>query len=69
MISTTRCPSSLELGQLGEHDDVSEVDVGSGRVDAELHAKRVAPGELLGEPPCGEHLLGSAREGVEVSHA
>ena len=26
-------------------------------------------GELLGEPPLGQHLLGPAREGVEVSHA
>ena len=62
-------PQLLELSQLGEHDDVSQVDVGSGRVDAELHAKRVAPGELLGELPCGQHLLRSAHEDVEVSHA
>ena len=33
----------LELAQLLQHDHVAEVDVGRGRVDAELHPQRPAP--------------------------
>ena len=59
----------LELRELGEDHDVSEVDVGSGRIDAQLHPERLALGELLLELPLGQGLLGPAREDVEVSHA
>ena len=47
MIRTTVCPSVLELAQLLEHDRVAEVDVGGGRVEAELDPQRPAFGEPL----------------------
>ena len=60
----------LELSQLGEHHHVAQVDVGRrARIDAELHAKRLALGELLLELPLGQGLLGPARQGFEVSHS
>jgi hypothetical protein len=46
----------LELPQLLEHDHVAEVDVGGGRVDAELDAQRPARGEALLEHPGGQHV-------------
>ena len=59
-------PGLLELGQLREHDAVAEVDVGRGRVDAELDPQRPALGELLGEAALGQRLL---RPGQELVHA
>ena len=47
----------LELGELGEHHDVAEVDVGGGRIDAQLDPERLALGELLLERALGEGLL------------
>jgi hypothetical protein len=37
----------LELAQLLEHDRVAEVDVGGGRVEAELRPQRPAFGQAL----------------------
>ena len=59
----------LEPGELSEHDDMPQMYVRRGRVYPELHPERVARGELFGELPLGEHLLRSAREDLEVSHA
>ena len=42
MIRTTVWPEVLELAQLLQDDGVAEVDVGRGRVDAELDAQRAA---------------------------
>ena len=39
-----------------------EVNVGSRRIDAQLHAQRAALGQLLGQPSLGQNLLGSVRE-------
>ena len=59
----------LELGELRQHHDVPEVDVGRSGVDAELDPQGVAGCELLGEPPLGQRLLRPTRECVEISHA
>ena len=42
MISTATWPEVLELAELAQHDREAEVDVGRGRVDAELHPQRRA---------------------------
>ena len=47
MIRTTCVAGLLELAQLLQDDRVAEVDVGRGRVDAQLHPQRLAAGELL----------------------
>jgi hypothetical protein len=52
----------LELPQLLQHDGVAEVDVGGRRVQAELHAKRTAARQPLGEGPAGQVLDGVSRE-------
>ena len=46
----------LELAQLLEHDGVAEVDVGGGRVDAELDPQGAIAGELLLELPRRQHV-------------
>ncbi len=62
MMRTTWWPCLLELAQLLEHDRVAEVDVGRGRVDAELDPQRPAGGELLLEPPRRQHVDRVARQ-------
>ena len=53
-------PGVLELPQLAEHDRMAQVDVGCGRVDAELHAQRprLLGGlrELLRQRPRGQRI-------------
>ena len=46
----------LERAQLRQHDAVAEVDVGAGRVDAELEPQRAPLGELLGQPALGQRV-------------
>jgi hypothetical protein len=60
----------LELAQLAEHHGVTEVDVETGRVDAELGAERfasgVAPFKLLFEFVARLDLRGTARDDREL---
>ena len=56
----------LRLAQLVQHHRVPEVDVGRGRVEAELDAQRLAAGELLRELRLDEELVRAAPEDVEV---
>ena len=46
----------LELAELLEDDDVAEMDVGRGRVDAELDAQRAPLGQALLELAGGQHV-------------
>ena len=46
----------LELAQLLEHDRVAEVDVGGGRVEAELRPQRPALGQALLQRAAGEAI-------------
>jgi hypothetical protein len=59
----------LELGQLGEHNHMAEMDVGGGWIDAQLDPERLASGELLLERTLGQDLLGPAPQHLQVSHA
>lgn len=59
----------LELSQLGEHDDMPEVDVRGGGIDPQLDPEGIARGELLFQPACGEDLFRPALEDFEISHA
>jgi hypothetical protein len=52
----------LELAQLSQHDRVAKVDVGRGRVHAQLHAQRAALGELPLELPLGQRIDGISGE-------
>ena len=38
----------LKLPDLGQNEGMAEMEVGSGRVEAEFHAERPAGGEFLG---------------------
>ena len=57
-----RVPGLLELRELAQDDHVAEVDVGSRRVDAQLHAQRPPAAELLRQRSLGQHVLGSVRQ-------
>ena len=60
-------PGVLKGAQLGQHDAVPEVDVGAGRVDAELEPQRAPRFELLGEPALRQHVHGAAKQGSSVA--
>ena len=49
-------PGILELTKLGQHDGVPQVQVRSGRVDAQLHPERTVEREQLGQPPLRKAL-------------
>ena len=58
-----RVAAVLKLPQLAQHDGVAEVDVGRGRVDAELHPQRAGPPPAgVPERPSGQGVDGVAGE-------
>ncbi len=62
-------PEVLHLAHLVEDDRVPEVDVGGGRVEAQLDAQGLATGELVGDLGLDQELVGPALEhGDLVGH-
>ena len=56
----------LELAELAQHDGEAEVDVGRGRVDAELGPQRAAGAELAAEVGLGDEVDGSGAEDAQL---
>jgi len=52
----------LKLPELEHRDGVAEVDIGSGRIDAEFNAEWAACGEFLFEFADGVALFGASEE-------
>ena len=56
----------LELAQLAQHDREAEVDVGRGRVDAELDPQRAAGAELAPEVGLGDEVDRAGAQDAEL---
>ena len=61
-MSTTGVPFALELRETVEHVRKAEMNVGRGRIDAELHAERPAELQLAFELSFGQDVHRMARQ-------
>ena len=56
----------LELAELAQHDREAEVDVGGGRVDAELGPQRAAGRELAAQIGLGDEIDRAGARGCGI---
>jgi hypothetical protein len=59
-------PEILELAELAEWHGMTQMQVGRGRIDAQLRAKRASSLELLGEIGERNYVRGAARDDVQL---